>query len=293
MVTGEGGVLRSGEGGELQTAAGHQMPLAARLAPPTDHGAPDHLGGKVPRPAERREVEGAGGSGPEHIQVLDLDPRAAQVEETHLPEPVYPCRRTLGQRHARRNSPLALFHRAPPCGFRAGSLPRQRLAGYAPSLFPHPPWHGSLRLGPRREELSDAFPQNLGQSFQRRDPRITLPSLQAADMHIVQARAFRQPPLTQPSDLSPGSNRFAYRLSGHDNISVTRQTASVKCVLRGMRRMALSERRRPSPHGDAPGRSPFRLTDGRRNAAVAPSHIFTIRTHRLVATTALDDFFLY
>ena len=68
-------------------------------------------------------------------------------------------------------------------------------------------------------------------------------------MHIVQACAFGQPPLTQASALSPVFNRRAYRLSCHGNVSVTRPAHPVKRLLNGAAYLFLT---RPGVRGRLP-----------------------------------------
>ena len=82
---GKGGLLPGGERREPEAAAGHEVGLAPELALPPDHGAPDHLGREAQRPARRREIERAGSTEAEEVEVLDLRARRAEIEEADLP----------------------------------------------------------------------------------------------------------------------------------------------------------------------------------------------------------------
>jgi len=108
---------------------------------------------------------------------------------------------------------------------------RSPLCARCPTLPPRPPCCAPLGLGRRREEVRHVFSKNLGQCLQGRDPRVSLPSLQAADTHIMHARACGQRPLRQASVFSPVPNCPGYPLLCHGNITTTRPSPSLKGVL--------------------------------------------------------------
>jgi hypothetical protein len=82
---GEGRVLRPGERREPEATVHHEVGLTPELPLPPDHGAPDNLRGEGARPEGRREVEVAPGTEPEEIEMLDLCPCKAEVEQADFP----------------------------------------------------------------------------------------------------------------------------------------------------------------------------------------------------------------
>ena len=82
---GKGGLLLRGQRCEPESAPGHELRVAAKLALPPHHGAPDHLGGEQQRPEGRREFQATGRRGVEDGDVFDLGASLAKVEETCYP----------------------------------------------------------------------------------------------------------------------------------------------------------------------------------------------------------------
>jgi hypothetical protein len=76
----ERGLLGGGERAKLQPAPGHEpgLPVGADM-PPSDHGAPDHLGRERQGPQGRREIELAAGIEAQEIDVFDLRAREAEI----------------------------------------------------------------------------------------------------------------------------------------------------------------------------------------------------------------------
>ncbi len=130
------------------------------------------------------------------------------------------CRRTC--RIAARQRYSSTPHGA---GIPSGAAPLTPRRSF---LVPDSPGSGSLGLCRWDEEVRHAFSENLRQRLQRRERGVAFPPFQAADMHVMQTRALRQPPLTQASALSPVLDRRADRLSCHGNVSVTRPAHRVK-----------------------------------------------------------------
>jgi hypothetical protein len=106
---GEGRVLRPGELGESEATPCYEMRRAPELAPPPDHGTPDHFGAEAQRAEGWWEFEGAGCTEPDEVEVLDLRTREAEVEEVDRLHAPHPRGGPLGQRRARHRTLLPFF----------------------------------------------------------------------------------------------------------------------------------------------------------------------------------------
>src|SRR5512136_121388 len=113
QAIGDSRMLGLGEPGEPEAAPNHEVRVAPELALPPDHGAPDHLGREAQRPARRREIERAGSTEAEEVEVLDLRARRAKVKKADLTKATHPRGWPLNQPRAWHCSPLrCLAHRS-------------------------------------------------------------------------------------------------------------------------------------------------------------------------------------